>query len=154
MPLPQLESFLGAAATELGPFHTLSPLRKDRLWDNAEVSPQWPRPRFLATLKNAQELKPALQRAQQYPPDNYDDFTMETYKAFKIKMEMLHHAGKGSAGRDNFVTMWNTRLEKQKANGRVTKRVQRYLGLRGSNNHFEERGQSVSLVSSSSISLT
>lgn len=74
---------------------------------------------------------------------------METYKAFKVKMEILLHAGKGSSGKDNFVDMWNTRLEKQKAYGRVTKRVQRYLGLRGSNNHFEKQGQLLFFVNSS-----
>ncbi|KXJ97614.1 hypothetical protein Micbo1qcDRAFT_200276 [Microdochium bolleyi] len=135
VPLSQFESFLDVVATELGPISTISALRKDRLWDNAAAPPDWPRPRFLARVKNAQGLKPATQRIQQYPLDNYDEWSMEAYKAFKAKMEVLLNAGKKDSRGHNFGTMRMERLEKQRGYGRVTKRVQRYLGLRDSSAH-------------------
>ncbi|KAH7041198.1 uncharacterized protein B0I36DRAFT_358387 [Microdochium trichocladiopsis] len=142
VPLPQLQSFLGAASTELGSFRILSQIRQDRMLDTATMSPDWPRPRFLGRVKNAQALKPAIKLVQEYPADNYDHLTIEAYKAYKWKMEILHNAGKGSSGKENLAMLRMEKLEKQKRNGRVVKRVQRYLGLRGSHSHVDGSGAS------------
>lgn len=141
VPLSQLQDFIGAMTRDIGPMRLVSQIREDRLFDTAAAPSIWPRPRFLAKLKNVQGIKPAIKVVQDYPGDNYDEFTIEQYKTYKRKVDVLHNAGKWSASKENFAMLRMEQLEKNKRNGRALKRVQRYLGLRGSSAQVDPEGE-------------
>jgi len=144
VPLSQLQDFIGAMTKDLGPLRVISQIREDRLLDTAAAPSIWPRPRFLAKIKNVQGIKPAIKVVQDYPGDSYDDFTIEQYKIYKRKVEVLHNAGKWSTGRENIAMSRMEQLEKNKRNGRALKRVQRYLGLRGNSTQVDQDGNPLS----------
>ncbi|RYO82410.1 hypothetical protein DL764_009610 [Monosporascus ibericus] len=65
-----------------------------------------------------------------FPKDDYENLTAAALQSFKEMMDGVYNSLKAPKRKKNPETAKGRRIERQKNLGRVTKRVQRYLGLR------------------------
>ncbi|RYP92663.1 hypothetical protein DL770_001176 [Monosporascus sp. CRB-9-2] len=65
-----------------------------------------------------------------FPKDDYEQLTAAALQSFKEMVDRVYNSFKAPKRKKNPETVKRKRIERQKNLGRVTKRVQRYLGLR------------------------
>ncbi|RYP25403.1 hypothetical protein DL767_008425 [Monosporascus sp. MG133] len=94
---------------------------------------QTSRPRASAASRHANsedDFEDLSFKIYTFPKDDYENVTAAALQSFKEMMDRVYNSFKASKRKKNPETVKRKRIERQKNLGRVTKRVQRYLGLR------------------------
>ncbi|RYP83229.1 hypothetical protein DL769_001425 [Monosporascus sp. CRB-8-3] len=89
-----------------------------------------PLPRFLGRANSEEDFEDLSFKIYTFPKDNYVNLTAAALQSFKETVDRAYNSFKAPKSKKNPVTVKRKRIERQKNLGRVTKRVQRYLGLR------------------------
>ncbi|RYP63466.1 hypothetical protein DL771_009259 [Monosporascus sp. 5C6A] len=89
-----------------------------------------PLPRFLGRANSEEDFQGLSFKVYTFPKDNYENLTAAALQSFKDMMDRVYNSYKAPKSKKNPETVKRKRIERQKNLGRVTKRVQRYLGLR------------------------
>ncbi|RYO82585.1 hypothetical protein DL766_000201 [Monosporascus sp. MC13-8B] len=89
-----------------------------------------PLPRFLGRANSEEDFEDLSFKIYTFPKDDYDNLTAAALRSFKEVMARAYNSFRVPTRKKNPETVKMKRIERQKNLGRVTKRVQRYLGLR------------------------
>lgn len=90
-----------------------------------------PRPRFLGDVSSWAGHEDLRNKAKCFAPDNLGDLSAGAIRAFKEIVRTIYNSiNAEKKQKKNPEVERMKRIERQKESGRVTKRVQRYLGLR------------------------
>lgn len=89
-----------------------------------------PRPRFAGRIDNDDAYKSLKDMLLGAPQDNLGQLDFSSLEFFKEQMDMVYNSFKPSKSKKDPEARQMKQLMRQKDWGRITKRVQRYLGLR------------------------
>ncbi|KAI0408765.1 hypothetical protein F4802DRAFT_617746 [Xylaria palmicola] len=127
VPTTQLEEYLHITNRQLGGKLAIPQGNARHIFFLAFGEWDTPRPRFLGQAGSGSAVDAFKARAQTFPPDDLSHLTPACYQRYCDKMDWIYNSLKGSKSPE---ATKQKRVQRQKGNGRMLKRAQRYLGLR------------------------
>ncbi|KAI0528069.1 hypothetical protein F5B22DRAFT_17987 [Xylaria bambusicola] len=94
-----------------------------------------PRPRFLGRANNASSIDRLETRSLTLPANDLSHLTHACYQMYQEKMDEIYSSLTNAKNQKKRERAMKKRRERNKASGRMLKRVQRYLGLRQATSH-------------------
>ena len=129
VPSVQFQQFLSLISDKLGSNLTIPQGSARKKFFLSFGSFDTPLPRFLGHVDSAEAYEGLRGKWAGFPPDDLSILPAAAIQAFQDKVAMIYTSCRSSSKKNPELERMK-RIERQKQFSRVTKRVQRYLGLR------------------------
>ncbi|KAJ2988080.1 hypothetical protein NUW58_g4161 [Xylaria curta] len=130
VPTIQFEEYLNVANEQLGIQLAIPRGRAEERFFLKFGEWDTPRPRFLGQANSASGIDALKARAHTLSPDDVDHLTPACYQMYRERVDEVYNSLNASESKKDPDAARRKRMQRQKDNGRMLKRVQRYLGLR------------------------
>ncbi|KAI1126672.1 hypothetical protein F5Y10DRAFT_293468 [Nemania abortiva] len=135
VPTAQFERYLDVANNQLNGNLSIPQGRSGERFSLTFGEWDTPRPRFLGRANSASAVDALRARMHTLPADDLSNLTPACYQMYCDKMDQIYGSLNAAKGKKKEGAR-KKRIQRQKDNGRMLKRVQRYLGLRQTISHL------------------